>query len=87
MLRVHNPPNLNLPPLMVQKKEQREEMESSPKIANFIRSNLLLRKDFYELSQTICELSGKIQEMIGSFSEMDDPKESGMALFRAMRHS
>lgn len=86
MLRVHNPPNLNLPPLMVQKTEAREEMENSPKIANFIRSNLLLRKDFYELSQTICDLSGKIQEMITSFSEVDDPKDSGMALFRAMRN-
>lgn len=72
MLLVHNPPNLNLPPLMIQKLESRKEMETSPKIANFIRSNLLLQGDFYELFQRIRELSEKIHELMDVFREIDE---------------
>jgi hypothetical protein len=62
---------------MIQKLESREEMESSPKIATFIRSNLLLQRDFYELFQGIRELSEKIHGLMEVFREIDERSGSG----------
>jgi hypothetical protein len=66
---LHNPPNLTLPPLMLEKTRAREEMEQSPTVYSFIKSNLLLDPGFHQVFMDIHKKSEEIEEVIGSFKE------------------
>lgn len=66
---LHNPPNLNLPPLMLEKTQAREEMEQSPTVYSFIKANLLLNPDFHRVFTSIHKKSEEIEELIGMFKE------------------
>ncbi len=66
---LHNPPNLTLPPLMLEKTQAREEMEQSPTVYSFIKSNLLLDPDFHQVFTDIHKKSGEIEELIAMFKE------------------
>ncbi|NQT84230.1 hypothetical protein HQ563_14475 [bacterium] len=69
---LHNPPNLNLPPLMLEKTQAREEMEQSPTVYSFIKSKLLLDPDFHRVFTRIQKKSDEIEEMMRAFKE-DSP--------------
>lgn len=66
---LHNPSNLNLPPLMLEKTHAREEMEQSPTVYSFIKSNLLLNPDFHKVFMNIHKKSEEIEELITLFKE------------------
>ncbi|MGB8953234.1 MAG: hypothetical protein WCC06_11295 [Candidatus Aminicenantales bacterium] len=66
---LHNPPNLNLPPLMLEKTQARKEIEQSPSVYSFIKSNLLLDPEFHRVFTGIQKRSEEIEELIGMFNE------------------
>lgn len=69
MLYLHNPPNLTLPPLLIEKTQAREEMEQSPTVYSFIKSNLLLDPKFHKIFMDINKKSEEIEELILLFKE------------------
>lgn len=66
-MELHNPPNLNLPPLKIKKKRERQSMENNLYISNLIQSNLLLDKEFHSLFILISKNSEEIDSIIESF--------------------
>jgi hypothetical protein len=70
---LHNPTNLDLPPLVLEKTQDREEMEQSPAIYSFIKSNLLLDRDFHKVFMDIQKKSNEIEELIVGFKEEFPP--------------
>jgi len=71
---IHNPKNLKLPPLRIEKNSARENMEKNEKILNFINSNLLLDKGFFTVFSVISKNSDEIEQQVKSFDIV--PKES-----------
>lgn len=69
MKQLHNPQNLNLPPLVIQKIDLRRDMEKNSNISNFINSNLLLDKDFHKLFSDLFKKSREAEEIITSFAD------------------
>jgi len=69
-MQLYNPSNVKLPPLVIEKFQEREEMENSPKISNFIRSNLLLNKAFHTLFQEMNKKSEAIDQHIKAIQEV-----------------
>jgi len=63
-MQLHSPPNIQLPPLMINKQKDRETLENTPKINNFIKSNLLLDKGFNNLYLNLCKKSQDIEDKI-----------------------
>jgi hypothetical protein len=92
-MKLHNPKNLNLPPLKVERSGVRVTMESSVKVSNFIKTNLLLDRDFQELFLDLCARSQEVEDMTRSFEAIDHPLKPGVPAqwFRrrggALRHS
>ena len=68
-MQLHHPSNVKLPPLLVDKIQEREAMESSPKIYNLLRSNLLLDKEVVALIRDIQKKSDEIDRLMKSFTE------------------
>jgi hypothetical protein len=66
-MQLHNPSNVKLPPLVIDKLRERVEMEASPKIYNLIKSNLLLDKGFVDLIRQIHNRSDEVEKLIQSF--------------------
>ena len=68
-MQLHHPSNVKLPPLLVDKVQEREAMESSPKIYNLLRSNLLLDIEVVTLIREIHKKSVDIDNLMKSFVE------------------
>jgi hypothetical protein len=63
-MELHNPPNLGLPPLMIEKQSSRAAMERRTEIAAFIQSKQLLDKEFHTLFSSILKDSQFINELL-----------------------
>jgi hypothetical protein len=64
-MKIYNPNGFNLPPIMIQKRQYRENIENDKKVKNIINTNLLLNKEFNKLYFNIFE---KSKEIISLFS-------------------
>lgn len=73
-MELHSPPNLDLPPLKIEKQDARKIMEASANISNFIKSNHLLSEALRELTIDVTEKSGQIERSIKDFEDFkEDP--------------
>jgi hypothetical protein len=77
-MELHNPPNVNLPPLKIQKSQIRQKMENDPKILNFLKTNLLLDAEFQKLYLDLCRKSQLIDDFIESIQTIDHPIKPGI---------
>jgi len=48
-MKIYNPNGFNLPPIMIKKRQYRENIENDKKVKNIINTNLLLNKEFNKL--------------------------------------
>jgi hypothetical protein len=62
---------------MLEKTQTREEMEQSPSVYSFIKSNLLLDPDFHRVFMDIQKMSKEIEGMIVQFKEEIPSSERG----------
>lgn len=66
-MTVHNPKNLNLPPLEINRREDREKIESDPTVKSLIKSKLLLDKG---LNQLLVFLLGETKKISRSLDRV-----------------
>jgi len=68
-MKVHNPNGFNLPPIMIEKRKNRKNIEEDQKVKNFINTKLLLNNDFNKLYSDILQRS---KEVMSYFSPKED---------------
>lgn len=56
-MKIYNPHGFNLPPIMIEKRKRRINIEEDQKVKNFINTKLLLNNDFNKLCSKILEKS------------------------------
>jgi len=61
---LHDPANINLPPIKVEKKNERIDIENDNKVKNLIKTNLLLDKSFNNLYIKMLKNSKNLFEII-----------------------
>ncbi len=82
-MQLHNPSNVKLPPLFIDRLHERESMESSPNISNLIHSKLLLDKITIETIRKIYNKTIIIKELINSFKKKDASEQFSFSLHRS----
>jgi len=68
-MKIYNPNGFNLPPIMIEKRKYRINIEEDQKVKNFINTKLLLNDNFNKLNSNLLE---KSKTVLSYFNINDD---------------